>query len=228
SFFLTAITNVVAADLKTNYLTFAISNRNVDILHNETSDDTRFVSLNKNISIPTFSLSIGAEKELLADQVISFTVGGGVGGMFGRSKGDIPTRNLQYRDKASGYSFSALGSLNGNFTIYKMRSQVFSGFHFLKSNSKFKLAYGPMNAASPAINIDYAEDGTQSFITAGLRFFDVKTELFSIIAIEYELTSSFNTSVDSSKIDKTKIGVTNPSKVEHNPYVVTLGFGMTF
>ena len=100
--------------------------------------------------------------------------------------------------------------------------------NLLKSNTKYKLSYEPITSSTPAFNIDYKEDGTQSFLTAGMRFFDTKSELFSIIAVEYEMASSFNTTVDASKMDKAKIDLDRTSSADHRPFAVTLGFGLMF
>jgi opacity protein-like surface antigen len=222
------LSSVQAADLATNYVTISVSENNIEILHQEASNAANYKSLDHKSVIPTFFLRAGVEKEFLADEIISFTVGVGGGYMFGRKKSNLASKNLQFREEASGIFYGAGGAINANFMIGKMRSQVFGGFQFLKSDSKYKLEYGPMNAANPKVNIDYKEDGTQSYLSAGARFFDAKLGLFSIIAVEYELASSFNSTLTAAKVNREKIDITNQASARHTPIKYTLGFGFTF
>lgn len=217
-----------AADLNTNYVTFNVSQRNMELSHNEASAATNFKSINQTYSIPVFSLRAGLEKEIFENQPLSFTLGGGVGAMFGRKKKDFLATNTQISDKVSGTFYAFGGTANANFMLQKMRSQVFGGLNIVKSDTKYKVTSRPYSSEATQTNLDYEEDGTQSFITAGMRFFDNKLGLFSIISLEYEVTSTFTNNLVASKVDGATVSVSNPATIEHRPLVINLGFGVAF
>lgn len=221
-------TQAHAVEFDTNYVTFNISKRDMELAHNETSAATNFKSVGRTYSIPAFSLKVGLEKEIFENQPISFTLGGGVGGVFGRKKKDFLETDIQVSEKVVGTFYSFGGTVNSNFMWQKMRTQVFGGLNLVKSDTKYKLRYNSFSSSTPQYNIDYTEDGAQSFLTTGVRFFDSTLGLFSIISLEYEVTSSFTTNVAASKIDGASISIANPASIEHKPLVINLGFGMTF
>lgn len=220
--------NSHAEEFKTNYLTFNTAYRNVDVSHYENSGAANFVSLGEKSSIPVFSLRAGVEKEFFADSPLSVTAGLGGGAFFGRNKKDLVVRNLRFRDKVSGSFYSFGGTLNKNFTWIKLRGQVFGGFNLLKAKTDYKLSYSLINGSPPQINLDYEESSTQSYISAGLRLFDLKNEIFSIFSIEYQVTSSFTFSKSASKVNGSDTSITNPASVDHSPLIFNLGFGLQF
>lgn len=222
------LTNAYAEDFKTNFLTFNVAYRNIDITHQEQSSATNFVSLGEKSSIPVFSLQAGLEKEFMADLPVSFTAGVGGGALLGRRTKDLVTRDLQFRDGANGTFYSLGATLNGNFKWNKMRTQLFGGFHFVKTEMDYKLKITKLDTSPPQRNIDYSEEATQSYLTAGVRIFDSLNEIFSIISLEYQVASSFTMQNTASKIDGATITMSNPASVEHAPLVLNLGFGIQF
>jgi len=223
------LSNFAQADeVKSNYMTFNLGIRKIDLLHEESAADAGYKPLNKKSSFAMFSLKLGIEKEILADQPISFNLGANFGGMYGRKKDQLVESNLQFRDRASGIFYGLSGTLNANFMIKKMRSQVFGGVNLLKTSSDYRLGYYPINSLNPSVEIEYEEDGTVSYLTAGMRFFDNKLGLFSIFAIDYKLASSFNTTISKSKLDQNDISLSNTSSATHDPFILTLGFGLSF
>lgn len=219
---------VRASDLNTDYVTFNISQRNMGLTHYETSAATNFKTVNDTYSIPVFSLRVGLEKEIFANQPLSFTLGGGVGAMFGRKKQDFLATDTQVSDKVSGTFYTFGGTANANFMWQKMRTQVFGGLNIVRSDTKYKLTVHPLSSDATKTNLDYKEDGTQSFITAGMRFFDNKLGLFSIFSLEYEVASTFTSNLDASKVDGASVVVSSPATIEHKPLIINLGFGITF
>lgn len=226
--FCSSVIGAQAADLNTNYVTFNVSERTIGMTHNESSAATNFKAVNENYSVPVFSLKVGLEKEIFENQPLSFTFGVGYGFMFGRKKQDFLQTDTQISDKISGTFYTLGGTANANFMWQKMRSQVFGGLNILKSSSKYKLTSSLFSSTASQTNLDYEEDGTQSFLTAGMRFFDNKLGLFSIISLEYEVTSTFTNNLVASKVDGASVIVSNPAVIEHRPLVINLGFGITF
>lgn len=227
-FVLLLSTAALADNLKSNYVTFNMGLRKIDLNHNETSGDAGFQSLDKRSSFPMFSLKVGLEKEFLAEQVVSFNLGVLGGAMYGRKKDELVKTNLQFRDRASGIFYGLSGTINANFMINKMRSQVFGGVNIIKSNSEYRLGYLPLNSLSPSIEIEYEEDGTVSYLTTGMRFFDYRSGLFSVFAIDYKIASSYNTTILKSKLDGNPLSLSNTSTAIHDPFILSLGFGLMF
>lgn len=222
------ITKAYAVELDTNYLTLNFSGSGVELNHHETSSAPGFTALNDKSKIITYSLQAGLGKEFLADKLISFTVGGEYGILLGRDNKDLLAANLKYSDKVVGANYGLMGTINANFYYGKMRFHTFGGIHFLKSKTVYKLSYTPFNASSPKINIDYSEDATQSFLMAGVRFFDVRTQLFSVICAEYQVSSSFTKDVKASKINMGTFQLDQLADVKHVPARITVGFGYMF
>ncbi|MEA9356564.1 hypothetical protein SHI21_10130 [Bacteriovorax sp. PP10] len=223
-----SLTVAQAADLDTNYVTFNVSERNMELSHNESSAATNFKSINATYSIPVFSLKAGLEKEIFENQPLSFTLGGSYGLMYGKKKKDFLATDTQISDKVSGTFYTLGGTANANFMWQKMRSQVFGGLNIVKSDTKYRVTSGLFSSDASQTNLDYKEDGTQSFLTAGVRFFDNKLGLFSIISLEYEVTSTFTNNLTASKVDGASVLISNPATIEHKPLVINLGFGITF
>lgn len=220
--------NAFSAELKTNYVTFTFSENSLSIDHQETSNSPAYTSIGNKSKVSVFSLKIGVEKEFLADKVLSVTIGAGIGGKYGRVSDSLIVKGIQYRERVSGTSYGFGGSLNGNFYINKMRSQVFGGLQILKSNSLYKITYSPISLTTPATNINYEGDSTQSFLTGGLRFFDEKQALMSFISIDYRVASTFNTKVQKAQVDNASIDLTSNAQITHSPFGFTLGFGLMF
>lgn len=218
-----------AVELDTNYVTFTLSKRDVELQHSETSSETNFTSLSDVVNVPTFSLVLGLEKEFFETLPISITPMVGYGFMFGKTKDELTTKNLKYDEKVSGSIMTLGGTVNVNLEVYKMRTQFFGGLKFVRTETDYKLKYTPISSSTPQINFDYSDEGTQSFLTTGLRFFNPKVGLFSIFALEYAATSSFtNQATDASKIDSIRVQAASPALIDHSPLVLSLGFGMMF
>ena len=80
---LCSVFNTQAAELKTNYVTFGVTEKIIKLFHQEISPATNFKSLSQRTTIQTFSIRAGVEKEIFAEEVISFNLGGGGGYMLG-------------------------------------------------------------------------------------------------------------------------------------------------
>lgn len=172
---------------------------------------------------------MGFEKEILADQYVSFTpqVFGGL--KIGRKKADRVAENLSFADKVSGSLYGFGGTVNANFKYGKtMRVQPFAGLNIVTSDTKYRFSYTPFNAEKPQMNFDYEEKRAQSYLIGGVRLFDNKQELFSIFTVEYEFARTVNSFTSTAKINGEKVDFTNAPAVDHGAIGASLGFGMMF
>ena len=217
-----------AQEVNSNYVTVNVSRHQVKINHNEVSSAPGYFSMAEQSQISLIGIQVGLEKEFFADKFLSFTAGGGAGVLLGKDKDDHVKTDLMYKDKASGFLYNANGSINANYSMKSTRIQFFGGASILKTKAKYRVAYSHLNVKDPGINIDYSEDGTQSFVRAGVRVFHAKEELFSTFALEYKLASTFTTTTSASKLNLANIAISNSAEAEHSPLGIVIGFGLMF
>jgi hypothetical protein len=215
------------------YMTFGYKNYKSAREHKETSSGVGYYSLNEKTFITENSLELGLAHEFFNQSRFSITPFVKASMMKGSDSGEKGKAIVvSYKDKASGFGYTAGMSLNANFSIYKIRMQPFIAGAYVGSESTYKLSYERRTASMTTpvkdsqVEIEYENSAAFLQGSLGVRFFDFKESLMSYIAFDM-LSNTKNTETVQGNRGK-NIKLSKFSEAEFNNYAMTVGFGYIF
>ncbi len=197
-----------------------------EISHNESSSTSGFYTLNDSSSVSEHILDLRIGRELFKEYLFSLSIYAQLGRVLASDSRDI---DFQYtvKDSLGGYRYGGGASLNLNFDRKDSRFQFYIGGFYSQYDKTYKVQYEDYENSLDAIYIESELSGTQVQLGLGLRWFNMKNDVFSDFSI-MSMTETTNESTSTGDIDGDSLNLTNSSTIKSGSITLGLGFGILF
>lgn len=199
------------------------------INHIESSSSSSFTPYDKKSNTLLHRLGFSYEKEFFQSSPVSVTlltvVGFGVGEESEKDGGT--SNNFESQDNITSLFGGAGISLNYNHDSGGSRVQPFLSAKSITAKNNYLLRYEEVGAYPRSIEIEYEEQLSILESSIGVRFFNYKTNMMSIIAINLYSFDQVSLSGEASQ-GEMDFKLKDLAKIERESASVKIGFGILF
>ena len=215
-------------ELNPNFLRFNIVRTDLVIDHNETSSDSGFEALGREVKMTENNFDFALGREFFMSFPVSFTLYGVLRLTYASDEksGYGDGKAEYYKDSVQGYGAGWGGSINLNFDINKTRTSFFISSQYVKQKNEYLLRYGNEDSGDRSTEVQTIEEASVVLNGIGVRILNPFNGYSFAVAVH----SSVHTrdKADSDYVQGSKDTLENAAAFARGNTAYSIGFGGTF